>query len=96
MTEYWSNTLWAGEYTSSLDFLNVSHPADDLPGAHHLAFLNNTNFYQLVLEFEESVIVFEAPPHQSELVIQWVEENIKKPISHLWVSIEHAHVHASI
>jgi len=85
--EYWSNTLWAGAYTGSLEFLNVTHPADDLPGAHHLLFLNATNFAQLVLEFKESVIVFEAPPHQSELVIQWVEANIKKPISHLWVSL---------
>ncbi|KAH7355636.1 hypothetical protein BKA66DRAFT_430002 [Pyrenochaeta sp. MPI-SDFR-AT-0127] len=89
VTEYWSNTLWAGAYTGSLKFLNVTHPADDLPGAHHLVFLNNTNFAQLILEFKESVIVFEAPPHQSELVIQWVKENLKKPISHLWVSHHH-------
>jgi hypothetical protein len=69
VTEYWPNTLWAGAYTGSLEFLDVTRPAHDLPGAHHLIFLNNTSFAQLILEFKESVITFEAPPHQSELVI---------------------------
>lgn len=96
VNEYWSNTLWSGAYTGSLEFLNVTHPADDLPGAHHLVFLNNTNFAQLVLEFKESVVVFEAPPHQSELVIQWVKENLKKPISHLWVRLDDTNIPTSI
>lgn len=84
--EYWSNMLWAGPYRGHLGNLSVVHPAADLPGVYHLTFLDTPNVAQLVLEFEDSVIVFESPPQQSELVIQWVGENLGKPISHLWVS----------
>jgi hypothetical protein len=30
-------------------------------------------------------MVVDSPPHQSKLVIQWVKDNLKKPISHLLV-----------
>ncbi|KAH7325578.1 hypothetical protein B0I35DRAFT_493444 [Stachybotrys elegans] len=86
--EFWSNTIWTGPYQGTFDGINASTPAADLPGAHHLAFAGST-ISQLVLEFEESVLVFEAPHHQSDLVIQWVETHIGKPITHLWPSHHH-------
>jgi hypothetical protein len=84
--EFWSNTIWTGPYQGTFDGINATMLAADLPGAHHLAFAGST-ISQLVLEFEESVLVFEAPHHQSDLVIRWVEEHIGKPITHLWVGL---------
>ncbi|KAL7952088.1 metallo-beta-lactamase superfamily protein [Trichoderma barbatum] len=87
--EYWYNTLWGGEYTGTYNNLSVVQPASDLPRVHKLLFLDSSNLEQLVLEFDDAVIVFEAPPHQTDLVIRWVKEKLKKPITHLWPSHHH-------
>jgi hypothetical protein len=69
--EYWANLLWEGLYRGSMQNLTVTSPAEDLPGVHRIYFTTNSNmFAQLVLEFEDSVIVFESPHHQTDLVIQ--------------------------
>lgn len=83
--EYWYNTLWGGQYTGTLANLSVTQPAADLPRVHKLLFLDSPSLEQLVLEFDDSVIVFEAPAHQTDLVIGWIQEKLKKPITHLWV-----------
>ena len=88
--QFWSNMLWGGQYSGTIGELEASNIADDLPRVHHLAFSNGVSIAQLVLEIGESVIVFESPHHQSDLVIQWVKETIGKPITHLWVSRQHA------
>lgn len=85
--DWWSNTLWGGQYQGTIGNAIATQPAEDLPAAHHLSFSDNPNFSHLILEFEDSVLVFEAPPQQTDLVIQWVEQNLRKPISHLWVSL---------
>ncbi|KAL5093626.1 hypothetical protein Trisim1_010357 [Trichoderma cf. simile WF8] len=87
--EYWYNTFWGGEYTGTYNNLSVVQPAADLPRVHKLLFLDQTNLEQLVLEFDDSIIVFEAPPHQTDLVIQWVNETLKRPITHFWPSHHH-------
>lgn len=88
--QFWSNMLWGGQYSGTISDLEASNIADDLPRVHHLAFSNGVSIAQLVLEIGESVIVFESPHHQSDLVIQWVKETIGKPITHLWVGRQHA------
>ncbi|KAK9444714.1 hypothetical protein VB005_01778 [Metarhizium brunneum] len=87
--EYWYNTLWGGQYTGTLANLSVTQPAADLPRVHKLLFLDSPSLEQLVLEFDDSVIVFEAPAHQTDLVIGWIQEKLKKPITHLWPSHHH-------
>ncbi|KAI9148722.1 hypothetical protein HJFPF1_10764 [Paramyrothecium foliicola] len=87
--QFWSNMIWGGQYPSTIGDLEASSIADDLPGVHHITFTKGVSISQLVLELEDSVIVFESPHHQSDLVIQWVEEIIGKPITHLWISHHH-------
>jgi hypothetical protein len=42
----------------------------------------------LVLEFEDgSTFVFEAPPHQTNLVIDYVTKTRNRTITHFWVSM---------
>ena len=84
ISEFNSNMIWAGELTARN--MSGSNPVADLPQLWNL-LSNDTDlpYAQLVMEFEDGVIVADAPPHQSRLIIQWVEDNLKKPITHLWV-----------
>lgn len=85
--EYYTNTIWTGPYQGTFNNITVTKPALDLPGLYRISFEDAPGLEQIVLEFEEDVIVMESPPHQTDLVIRWVNETIKKPISHLWVSV---------
>lgn len=83
--EFWTNLIWSGLYRGTLDGLTVSHPADDLPNAHHIVVEEVGDYSQMILEFEDSLIVFEAPPHQTDLIIKYVHEVLEKNITHYWV-----------
>lgn len=89
LADYWNILMYGGPYQGTIGNASATQVASDLPGVHHLVFLDSPNVAQLILEFENSVIVLDAPPHQSDLVIEWVDENIGKPITQLWVSAKH-------
>lgn len=83
--EFNSNMMWSGgELTAK--YMSGSNPVADLPHLWNL-LSNDTNlpYAQLVMEFEDGVIVADAPPHQTRSTIQWVEDNLRKPITHFWV-----------
>jgi hypothetical protein len=87
INEYWTNLIWGGLYPGTLGGFTVTNPASDLPNVHHIVVEEKPDFAQLILEFEDSLIVFEAPPHQTDLVIQYVHETLGRNITHFWVSI---------
>ncbi|KAH8892699.1 hypothetical protein GQ53DRAFT_860750 [Thozetella sp. PMI_491] len=90
ITEFSSNMLWGGITQSSVDDLRAEQPVPGLPTVHWLILDNDTlGVKQLVLEFQNQVIVGDAPPQWTSNVIQWVSENLKKPITHLWPSHHH-------
>ena len=82
------NMLWYGGYQGKLSNITVTHPMPGLP-LTHIIFNDSPGYSTLIAEFEDGVMVTDAPPHQSKLIIQWVKENLKKPITHLLVSITH-------
>jgi hypothetical protein len=84
--EYWTNALWGGPYAGTYENITTETLGPDLPNAHRLLVADNPVVEHLILDFEDGVIVFEAPPHQTDLVIRWVKENLKKPITHVFVS----------
>jgi hypothetical protein len=84
--EYLSNILYNGEYQGTLANLSATHPVPSLPNLWALSFLDSPAYSQLVLEFDDAVIVTDAPPHQSHLVIQWIGETLGKNVTHIWVS----------
>lgn len=87
ITEFQSNMLWGGITHSDVDELQVQQPVPDLPTVHWLALDNDTlGVKQLIIEFDNEVIVGDAPPQWTSSVIQWVAQHLKKPITHLWVS----------
>lgn len=83
--EYSASYMWTGQYTGTLANLSAASPYPDLPGAWVLTFQDAPTYRQMVLELDDSVIVFDAPAHQSILVIQWVKETLGKSITHVWV-----------
>jgi hypothetical protein len=84
--EWTDNMLYTGQYTGTLSQLSATHPAPSLGKVWHLVFEDAPGYTQLITEFDDAVFVFDSPPHQSELVIQWVRQNLGKSITHLWVS----------
>ena len=88
VSEFSSNMLWTGDYNASVQGF-VSHTvAADLPGVHWLVV--NGGFLgvkQMILEFENEVIVGDAPPQWTPTVIEWVKQKIGKPITHVFVSL---------
>lgn len=84
--EFSSNMLWRGEYTGTLANLSATNPIANLPHFWFLTFLDSPTYQQWVIEFEDEVIVADAPPHQNDLVIEWVQSTLGKNVTYLWVS----------
>ena len=82
--EEYQNGLWSGPSELTVANLTAKRPLEDVPGLFHISFEEN-GYAQLVVEFEESVTVLDAPDGQAEIVIQWVKERIGKPIG--WVRV---------
>lgn len=87
LTEFSSNMLWAGIKNVTVEGLKGEQPISDLPWVHWLILDDDPlGIKQMILEFETEVIVCDAPPQFSDKVIQWIAQNLNKPITHLWVS----------
>ena len=61
------------------------YPVPELPGLIHLVFVDAPVYKTTIANMEDVVMVTDAPAHQSKLVIQWVQENLKKNVTHLLV-----------
>ncbi|RSL96332.1 hypothetical protein CDV31_013510 [Fusarium ambrosium] len=85
--------LWIGPYTATLDTLTATQPFPDLPGVWDLSRDDPLGRRQLVLEVGDAVVVLDAPPHQSHLVIQWVRQTLGKSVTHVFLT-HHHHDHA--
>ena len=81
-----SNLLWYGGYFGKLSNITVSNPIPELSKLHHLVFNDAPAYAQTIGEFEDGVMVVDAPPHQSKLVIEWVQKTLKKNVTHLLVN----------
>ena len=77
--------LWYGGYAGSLDNLTVIQPVPGLSKLHHLTFNDAPGYRTVVAEFDDAVMVVDAPAHQSKLTIQWVQETLKRNVTHLLV-----------
>ncbi|KAH7116419.1 hypothetical protein EDB81DRAFT_668834 [Dactylonectria macrodidyma] len=87
-----SNFVWSGPYTGTFEALDASaeQPFQDVPGL----WILNMVMRQAVVELEDgSVIVLDAPPHQSKLVIDWVQQRLGKNVTHVWPT-HHHHDHS--
>lgn len=63
----------------------MTSPVPELPGLIHLVFVDAPGYTTTIANMEDAVMVTDAPAHQSKLVIQCVQENLKKNVTHLLV-----------
>lgn len=90
ITEFSSNGLWSGLTNSTVAGIKHDQPVLGLPNTHWLTLDDDTlGVKQFIIEFEDHVIVGDAPPQWTKEVILWIEKNIQKPIKYLWVSEKH-------
>lgn len=86
ISEWSAAHMWYGEWTRTEENYTISKPFADLPGLWYMDPGSTPPAYkQVILEFEDEVVVLDAPPHQSHIVIQWIKDNIGKPITYVWV-----------
>ncbi|KAF9878639.1 hypothetical protein CkaCkLH20_04131 [Colletotrichum karsti] len=88
--------LWPGAYTGTSETIAAaaSRPFEDLPGLWTISPGGDLGMRQAIVELEDgSVIVLDAPPHQSRLVIEWAQATLGKNITHVWPT-HHHHDHA--
>ncbi|KAM5344363.1 hypothetical protein ACJ41O_012900 [Fusarium nematophilum] len=89
LTEFSSNMLWSGGKNTTVKDLKVK-TLDDLPYVHWIILDDDAlGVKQMLIEFEEEVIVCDAPPQWAQVVIEWVAKNLKKPITHVWPTHHH-------
>lgn len=87
--EFSQNFFYAGPYSGTLPSLQVIKPIDSLPNLYHLTFEDNNVYRTVVAVFDDAIMVTDAPPQQSLLVIQWVLEKFNRPVTHLLVTHHH-------
>ncbi|KAH7166477.1 hypothetical protein EDB81DRAFT_839002 [Dactylonectria macrodidyma] len=90
ITEFSSNMLWSGLKNTTAEDLNSTQPIPGLPSVHWLILEgDDVGVKQMIIEFETEVIVCDAAPQHSLSVIQWIADNLNKPITHLWPTHHH-------
>ncbi|KAF5009447.1 hypothetical protein FDECE_4330 [Fusarium decemcellulare] len=91
ITEFSTNMFGSAVRNASIENLKTKTPLNDLPNVHWIIIDDGDELgvKQWVIEFEEEVIVCDAPPLWSKAVMQWVAENLKKPITHVAPSHHH-------
>ena len=87
ITEFSTNMLWSGITNATVQGLRAEQPIEGLPSVHWLIFDDDQlGVKQVILEFETEVIVCDAPPQWTSKVIEWIAQNINKPITYVFVS----------
>lgn len=56
-----------------------------LDNLYHLTFEADTVYKTIVAVFDDALMVTDAPPHQSLLVIEWVRQTFNRSVTHLLV-----------
>ena len=71
----------------------MSRPAPSLKNLFHLMFEESQTYNTHVAVFEDAVMATDAPPHQSKLVIRYIQEAFQKHVTHLLVRMSHLPIH---
>ncbi|KAJ4212592.1 hypothetical protein NW759_011629 [Fusarium solani] len=88
--EFSLNGLWAGITKSTVDTIKGEKPVPGLPNVHWIILdPDQLGVKQFIIEFEDHLIVGDAPPQHTKEVIKWIKKNINKPITHLWPTHHH-------
>lgn len=88
VTDYSTSLLGSPVKNVSVDALKSIRPVD-LPQLYWLIIddSHDLGFKQLIIEFENEVIVCDAPPFWSEAVMEWIKKTIGKKVTYVAVRI---------
>ncbi|KAH7147579.1 hypothetical protein DER46DRAFT_671308, partial [Fusarium sp. MPI-SDFR-AT-0072] len=88
VTDYSTSLLGSPAKNISVDALKSARPVDLLQ--LHWLIVDDSHklgFKQLIIEFENEVIVCDAPPFWSEAVMEWIKKNIGKKVTYVAFSL---------
>ena len=91
--EFFEAGLWNGPFGKTFNVSDVVvapvSPNSIVPQIMNL-FVGYPDYVQLLVELESGIVIVDAPPHRSKLILDWVELNIKgKKITHIVPSHHH-------
>lgn len=88
--EFFEASLWGGPFESFYNTSNitVNYSIPSIPQIMSV-YVGYADYVQLVVNFTDGILVTDAAPHRSRILLQWVKENFKKPINHVVPSHHH-------
>ncbi|RFU77874.1 hypothetical protein TARUN_4342 [Trichoderma arundinaceum] len=88
--EFFEAGLWGGPFESFFNTSDVvvTHPIPDIPQIMAV-YVGYADYVQLVLNFTDGVLITDAAPHRSRILIQWVKETLNKSVTHIVPSHHH-------
>ncbi len=75
--EFFETGLWLGPF--EFDTSNVT-AVEPIAGFSKIlsVYVGYADYAQLMVEFDEGVLITDAPPHRSKILIQWVRKTLEK------------------
>jgi glyoxylase-like metal-dependent hydrolase (beta-lactamase superfamily II) len=88
--EFFEAGLWGGPFESFFNTSDVvvTHPIPNIPQIMAV-YVGYADYVQLVLNFTDGVLITDAAPHRSRILIQWVKETLGKSVTHIVPSHHH-------
>ena len=83
--------LWSGPFGEMYGVSNVSisHPIQGLDEIR-LVYIGYPDYVQVLVEFEDGLLITDAPAHRSKIILDWVDIHMKgKKITHVVPSHHH-------
>ena len=90
--EFYETGLWSGPFDFNTSDVVATHPLPGIPQIQSV-YIGYPDYVQLVVEFGDGVLVTDAPPHRSKILIKWVAEKLGKSVKNVAPS-HHHHDHA--
>jgi hypothetical protein len=89
--EFFEAALWGGPFGEIFDASNVTigHPIEGLDEIRTI-YVGYADYVQLLVEFEDGLLITDAPPHRSKIILDWVDSHMQgKKITHVVPSHHH-------
>lgn len=91
--EFYESGIWYGPFGKALNASSVVvkpvFPGGNVPQIQNLC-VGGPGYTQLLIEFDDGLVITDAPAHRSKLILQWVKENMHgKKITHVVPSHHH-------
>ncbi|KAM6485397.1 hypothetical protein HDV62DRAFT_404146 [Trichoderma sp. SZMC 28011] len=92
--EFYETGLWFGPFGQQNNVSSVVakpvFPGGNVPQIVNLYVGTVPDYVQLLVEFEDGLVITDAAPHRSKIILQWVKENYPgKSITHVVPSHHH-------